>query len=81
MRTKNLIHPGEILQEEFLAPYDMRNGRKPELERSPRKWYPGLCREIETALGKSDVNGGHLFFTTNERPGYCSVPSIERENP
>ena len=36
MRTKNLIHPGEILQEEFLAPYDMRNGRKPELERSPQ---------------------------------------------
>ncbi len=64
-----------------IAPYDMRNGRKPELERSPLKWYPGLCREIETALGKSDVNGGHLFFTTNERPGYCSVPSIERNNP
>ncbi|MBQ3098800.1 MAG: hypothetical protein IJC66_11670 [Kiritimatiellae bacterium] len=64
-----------------IAPYDMRNGRKPELERSPLKWYPGLCREIETALGKSDVNGGHLFFTTNERPGYCSVPLIERESP
>ena len=33
-----------------IAPYDMRNGRKPELERSPLKWYPGLCREIEIAV-------------------------------
>ena len=33
-----------------IAPYDMRNGRKPELERSPLKWYPNLCREIEIAL-------------------------------
>ena len=45
-----------------IAPYDMRNGRKPELERSPIKWYPDLCREIETALGGSDVNGGPLFY-------------------
>jgi len=29
---------------------DMRNGRKPELERSPLKWYPDLCKEIEIAL-------------------------------
>ncbi len=34
----------------IIAPYDMRNGRKPELERSPLKWYPNLCREIEIAL-------------------------------
>jgi len=33
-----------------IAPYDMRNGRKPELERSPLKWYPDLCKEIESAL-------------------------------
>ena len=35
-----------------IAPYDMRKGRKPELERSPLKWYPNLCNEIHTALGE-----------------------------
>ena len=33
-----------------IAPYDMRKGRKPELERSQLVWYPDLCKEIETAL-------------------------------
>ena len=33
-----------------IAPYDMRKGRKPELERSPLKWYPALCNEIHAAL-------------------------------
>ena len=33
-----------------IAPYDMRQGRKPELERSPLKWYQNLCDEIQTAL-------------------------------
>ncbi len=33
-----------------IAPYDMRKGRRPELERSPLKWYPNLCDEINTAL-------------------------------
>ena len=33
-----------------IAPYDMRKGRRPELERSPLKWYPNLCDEIQTAL-------------------------------
>ena len=33
-----------------IAPYDMRKGRRPELERSPLKWYPNLCNEIQTAL-------------------------------
>lgn len=33
-----------------IAPYDMRNERNPELERSPLKWYPNLCNEINTAL-------------------------------
>ena len=33
-----------------IAPYDMRKGRKPELERSPLKWYPDLCNEIHAAL-------------------------------
>ena len=35
----------------IIAPYDMRKGRNPELERSPLTWYPDLCREISTALG------------------------------
>ena len=33
-----------------IAPYDMRKGRNAELERSPLKWYPDLCREIDIAL-------------------------------
>ena len=36
----------------IIAPYDMRKGRRPELERSPIKWYPNLCNEIHTALGE-----------------------------
>ena len=35
-----------------IAPYDMRKGRKPGLERSPLKWYPNLCEEIHTALSE-----------------------------
>ena len=34
----------------IIAPYDMRKGRKPGLERLPLKWYPNLCNEIQTAL-------------------------------
>ena len=34
----------------IIAPYDMRKGRNPELERSPLAWYPDLCREISTTL-------------------------------
>ena len=37
-----------------VAPYDMRNGRRPELEKSPLAWYPELCREIEIALCRKD---------------------------
>ena len=36
----------------IIAPYDMRKGRKPELERSSLKWYPILCNKIHTALGE-----------------------------
>lgn len=40
-----------------IAPYDMRRGRNPELERSSLEWYPDLCREIGTALehGRADA--------------------------
>ena len=38
-----------------IAPYDMRDGRKPELEKSPLQWYNALCDEIELAL-KEDLN-------------------------
>lgn len=34
----------------IIAPYDMRNGRKPELEKSPLQWYDALCGEIESVL-------------------------------
>ena len=40
---------------ETIAPYDMRRGRKPELEKSPLHWYDALCGEIESAL-KEDLN-------------------------
>ena len=33
-----------------IAPYDMRKGRKPELERSSINWYPALCNEIHAVL-------------------------------
>ena len=35
-----------------IAPYDMRKGRSPELERTSIKWYPNLCNEIHTALSE-----------------------------
>ena len=34
----------------IIAPYDLRKGRRPELEKSPVSWYPDLCREIDAAL-------------------------------
>ena len=33
-----------------IAPYDLRKGRRLELEKSPLPWYPDLCREIDIAL-------------------------------
>lgn len=33
-----------------VAPYDMRGGRRPELETSPLPWYGDLCGEIAAAL-------------------------------
>ena len=33
-----------------IAPYDMRNGRKSELEKSPLSWYPELCNQLAEAL-------------------------------
>ena len=33
-----------------IAPYDMRNGRKPELEKSPLSWYSELCNQLEEVL-------------------------------
>jgi len=33
-----------------IAPYDMRAGRKPELETSSLPWYPALCDRIAAAL-------------------------------
>lgn len=34
----------------IIAPYDMRQGRKPELEKSDLIWYPTLCDEIAHEL-------------------------------
>lgn len=51
----------------IIAPYDMRNGRKPELERSPLKWYPNLCREIEIAfLGAAKLYSRFLEEPSDE---------------
>jgi len=35
-----------------IAPYDMRKGRRPELEESSLAWYPRLCDDICKALNK-----------------------------
>ena len=39
----------------IIAPYDMRSGRKPELEKSQLSWYDTLCGEIESVL-KENLN-------------------------
>lgn len=36
----------------IISPYDMRNGRKKELEKSPLKWYGALCDMIEQELAR-----------------------------
>lgn len=36
-----------------IAPYDMRKGRRPELEESSLAWYPRLCDDIFAALNKA----------------------------
>ena len=36
-----------------IAPYDMRKGRRPELEQSSLAWYPRLCDDIFAALNKA----------------------------
>ena len=50
-----------------IAPYDMRKGRKPELERSPLKWYSDLCREIDIALcGAAELYGRFLEHPSDD---------------
>ena len=34
----------------IIAPYDMRSGRKLELEKSPLSWYAELCNQLEEIL-------------------------------
>ena len=34
----------------IMAPYDMRQGRRPEREQSPLPWYPALCDRIAANL-------------------------------
>ena len=36
-----------------MSPYDMRKGRRPELEKSPLVWYLRLCDDICAALNKA----------------------------
>ena len=55
-----------------IAPYDMRKGRKPELERSPLKWYPNLCREIEIAL----LGAAKLYSRFLEEPSDESLLDV-----
>ena len=40
-----------------MAPYDMRKGRRPELEESSLAWYPRLCDDICAALNKGYSGG------------------------
>ena len=51
----------------IIAPYDMRKGRKPELEHSPLKWYSDLCREIDIALcGAARLYGRFLEHPSDD---------------
>jgi hypothetical protein len=50
-----------------IAPYDMRKGRKPELERSPLKWYSDLCREVYIELcGAAGLYGRFLEHPSDD---------------
>ncbi|MBR5549479.1 MAG: hypothetical protein IKU71_07095 [Kiritimatiellae bacterium] len=40
-----------------IAPYDMRKGRRPELEESSLAWYPRLCDDICAALNRGYSGG------------------------
>ena len=40
-----------------IAPYDMRKGRRPELEESSLAWYPRLCDDIFAALNRGYSGG------------------------
>ncbi len=55
-----------------VAPYDMRNGRKSELERSQLKWYPDLCKEIEIAL----LGAAKLYSRFLEEPSDESLLDV-----
>ena len=50
---ENSLRAGVVVV--VIALYDMRKGRKPELEKSPLQWYDALCSEIESSL-KQDMN-------------------------
>lgn len=39
--------------EVLIAPYDMRKGRNPEMEKNPSPWYPELCTKLATHLRKT----------------------------
>ena len=39
--------------EVLIAPYDMRKGRNPEMEKNPSPWYPELCTKLDAHLRKA----------------------------
>lgn len=43
--------------EVVIAPYDMRKGRNPEMEKNPSPWYPELCAKLATHLRKTPPLG------------------------
>ena len=50
-----------------IAPYDMRSGRNPELEKSTLAWYSDLCGEIFSALSEARPGKGIKVGTKEEK--------------
>ena len=56
-----------------IAPYDMRKGRKSELEKSTLAWYSDLCGEIFSALSEARPGKGSEVGTKEEK---CLSPIL-----
>jgi murein L,D-transpeptidase YafK len=54
-----LVHEiGKKKAKVIISPYDMRYGRRPELEKSKIRWYPKLCDMIAEELAKLPLQHG-----------------------
>ena len=58
----------------IIAPYDMRSGRKPELEKSPLFWYAELCNQLEEILTSAFIQ----WMSAREVSPNSVFPSADR---